>query len=94
MRSEDGLEELIKKTEHQSQNTHSQALLNEEENNDPQSVQNKIMFNENAIEVGCSTYCKFFFADKLNYLLLPICLIFFIASEGSVLAFLRLLADY
>ena len=65
-----------------------------ENNADENEESEEIKFNEQATEVGCLTYCKFFFADKLNILLIPICLILFVLCEAVVVAFLRILGDF
>ena len=58
------------------------------------SVQAALKINQNATSVGCQTYGKFLFADKINYVLLPICFLLFLGTEAVILAYLRILADY
>jgi ABC-type multidrug transport system fused ATPase/permease subunit len=44
--------------------------------------------------VECSTYCRFFFSSKLNWLLLPLALTIFALSEGTVLVANKFLGEY
>jgi hypothetical protein len=50
--------------------------------------------NETTTKVNADTYQRFFFADKLNCLLLPLAFMVLVISELIILAFLRILADY
>jgi ATP-binding cassette, subfamily C (CFTR/MRP), member 4 len=52
------------------------------------------LLHENDISVNCSTYIEYFFADKINYLLVPIALILFVVTEVAVLIYLRFLGQY
>jgi len=40
------------------------------------------------------TYTRFFFATPVNYWLMPLTILLFLASEGITTAFFRFLANY
>jgi len=75
---------IVEESVYESTNTN-------EEPPDPHAL---LEHNENTTKVSSETYQKFFFAEKLNYFLLPLVFVLLVASEIIILMFLRLLTDY
>ena len=52
----------------------------------------KKRFVEKESQVTFSTYFNFFFSSKINYILLPVTLLFYVISEGVMTVYYRFLS--
>lgn len=58
------------------------------------NIEDEKKCREHPLNVNPQTYYNFFTSSRVNYLLLPLIITFFIVSELTTMIYFRLLSDY